>query len=225
VKYTTRNPVRVFRQDSAGRNRFSLMELLNLCPKSLQPDWSRAVIKRLEAQTLAEKSLPCQLPVSDAEPANWRDLPLEWGDIVEIPERVALVGDKGDQRLPAELLDTMIRCASRKVSLEIHGKKTELPLTPEWPELQSLMGLPLAGEYDRKDLPRNTREPFVRNFWLLAVLHSSGRLLNTSDPTRVRVLRQTDGTTQEFVYNLETVAFPDDLWLQDGDTIVVPDRE
>ena len=229
VKYAARNPVRVFRKDAAGRNRFTLMDVLSLCPKCLQPaprpDWTQVVIKRLDPQTLAEKSQPCPLPLSASETADWRDLPLEWGDVVEIPERVALVGDQGDQQLPAELAQAMTRCANRKVNVEIRGEKAKLQLTPDWPSVSYRDGYPFAERYDRKDVPVFSKEPFIRNFWLLPTMHNSELLLNTSDLTRVKVLRPTGGTTQEFAYNLETVTFPDDLWLQDGDTIVVPDKE
>ena len=229
VKYADRNPVRVFRKDTAGRNRFSLMELLSLSPLSLQPafrpDWSQVVIKRLDPQTLAEQLQPCPLPLTASEIENWHDLPLEWGDLVEIPERVALVGDQGDQQLPAELAQAMIRCTNRKVNVEIRGKKTELQLAPNWPSVSYRDGYPFAERYDRKDGPVFTGEPFIRNFWLLPTMHSSSLLLNTSDLTRVKILRLAGGTPQELVYNLETVSFPDDLWLQDGDTIVVPDKE
>jgi hypothetical protein len=183
------------------------------------------VIKRLDPQTLADNSQPCPLPLDASEIANWRDLPLAWGDAVEIPERVALVGDQGDKQLPVELSDAMVRCASRKVNLEIREKKTELRLSPNWPSVGYITGGPLAGNYDRKDLPRYSGETFIRGFWLLPTVHASALGLNTSDLTRVKVLRQTGGTIQEFVYNLETVTFPDDLWLRDGDTIVVPDKE
>ena len=95
----------------------------------------------------------------------------------------------------------------------------------DWPSVGYRAGYPFAERYDRKDVPVFSKEPFIRNFWLLPTMHNSELLLNTSDLTRVKVLRPTGGTTQEFAYNLETVNFPDDLWLQDGDTIVVPDKE
>ena len=63
-------------------------------------------------------------------------------------------------------------------------------------------------------------------FRLREVLIHSARLLSTSDLTRVKVRRvdPATGRPREWVFNEQDVDPVNDLWLQDGDVIEVPEK-
>ena len=135
------------------------------------------------------------------------DLPLEFGDIIEIQEReyrldeqrVGLTGDEGG---------ACYKCTVRNVSVVVKGETTTLKLGPN-----------SFGAY----LAATMKQPNVRQ-----ILRSS------SDLSRLRIRRLADPATgqpaREWTVDLETfqrsgATHWEDLWLRDGDVIEVPDRE
>ncbi len=126
------------------------------------------------------------------------DMPLEWGDVVEIPEADHPINAVW-QGLPEAQFVKLQECLKREVQITVKGQKAKIALAPE-----------RGGE------PR---------FMLVPVLNKSGLLRASSDLTRVKVRRHEPRTGQSYELVLDCdVSIPPDLWLRDGDEIEVPEK-
>jgi ankyrin repeat protein len=215
VKYAGREPFRILRKDEAGANSFTLLELASFYLDRSDmpyPDWSKASLRRLDLKSWRETVISCPFPTNQTEAVAWKDVPLAWGDIVEIPERTVLAGEAPVPSLPKTMMELLANL-NRKVSIRVHEGKTDL--------LRKATNVPVP----LGPMSIGTDWRSFHSFWLHSVVYSTKALLNTSDPTRVKIVRKQGGATREWTYNLETIKFPNDLWLQDGDEVYIPDRE
>jgi ankyrin repeat protein len=128
-----------------------------------------------------------------------RDMVLEFGDVVEIPERLhsleeARVGLTPDER------DAILNCLKGTVQLVAGDRKADLPL---FPTHSALIGNQLGSPDARK------------------VLYSS------SDLSRVKVTRKEPASGQilrEWILDCSNPNNLPDLWLRNGDVIEVPEK-
>lgn len=168
------------------------------------PDWKRVVLRRADPDGMSWKEIPVDVTQIFAEGGCGRDVPLQWGDVLEIPERDHLIGET-DFSPPPELFHAWQTCLSRSVTFTVGGKS-------ESRRQEILKGNPTSGGQD----------PFTLQG---AVIGS--RLLRTSSDTSRVLLRRPDttpGTTNEFSVDLrEADGKGRSLWLREGDEIVVPD--
>jgi hypothetical protein len=172
------------------------------------PDFSRSTVRRLvdgktyrkiEVNLLTNGLIDCS-----------RDMVLEFGDVVEIPERKHAIGTLSEaSRLGLDamsgkgILVEMGQCLTRRAKLVVNGTTTELPVAPGW------------------------------NRYLSQVLNTSivlNTLPSTADFSRVKVTRKdrktgkTDTSTlNELLFRDGKKPLSDDLLLEDGDIIEVPD--
>jgi len=140
--------------------------------------------------------------------------PLQWGDVVEIPEADHPINAIW-QGLPEEILATLKRCVERQVQLTVKGQTTNL--------LLSLQTTQPPGPVHDVNAPK-ARPP---SFALLPVLQSSGLLRASSDLSRVKVKRRDAATGQvyELVFDCSAASGPGpDFWLRNGDAIEVPEK-
>jgi hypothetical protein len=136
------------------------------------------------------------------------DVPLEWGDVVEIPQRDHPL-DAVDN-FPLGAPGTWLNCLGRRVELRIKGESHEIDLVPDFALSESTRALknPFKGIDPR----------------LGPTLSRSGYVLTSSDLSRVRV-RHTDGSTmREALFDLASGRQAPNVWLRDGDVIEVPDK-
>jgi ankyrin repeat protein len=128
-----------------------------------------------------------------------KDQPLNWGDVVEIPETKHLMTEKWEGLTPAQKA-AMAKCLRRTVQVVVQGKTNQLTLTsvldPEKSKLNS--------------------------FYLNDVLWGSGVLLSTSDLTQVKITRVARDGRPGGVRTLDGTKTK--LWLRDGDVIEVPEK-
>lgn len=164
------------------------------------PDLGRVVIVR---QRLANPNQPAErIAVNLLDKTNQvdcsKDVMLEFGDVIEIPERLhtlqeTAVGLTSDQM--ARIRD----CRKGEVVLVYQGKKTPLAVasTPG----EAVIGSILAGEKARE------------------------ALFSSADLTQVKVTRRDaeSGQPSEWIVNCSQEQTPD-LWLRDGDVIEVPEK-
>ena len=139
-----------------------------------------------------------------------RDVWLEWGDRVEIPETdhpvsVAWLG------FPTATLTKLQNCLQRQVHLTVKGQTTNLFLSI------------------RTSQPTDDPDPIINypppQFCLLAVVQYSGLLRTSSDLARVKVTRHNSKTGENWERVFDCTASPTPaLWLRDGDMIDVPDK-
>jgi len=129
-----------------------------------------------------------------------KDLPLEFGDVVEIPVRDHALSESPSALSVAEAAG-MLGCLQRKVRLTVRGQSRELELRP------------------------TTTESCLST--ALGKSEAKSQLLSSSDLTRVKVTRKDPATGQakEFTVDVSKSLPPAaDLWLRDGDVIEVPEK-
>jgi hypothetical protein len=146
---------------------------------------------------------------------NCHDFPLQWGDVLEIPELDHPINAKWSG-FSVENLAKLKECLKRTVQITVKGETKAVVLLPEMPAL--------AAGASRPGLLPNQR--VLPQFALLPVLNQSGMLRASSDLTRVKVRRLDPGTGQSYEMILDCsrdYAAPD-LWLRDGDAIEVPEK-
>ncbi len=172
------------------------------------PDLTRIRILRLvDAAKNEKKVISVNLINAAGIVLCANDTLLEFGDIIEIPEREYRL-DEGRVGLAGDQNKQFLECLPRKVQFVVKGVPTEVRLMP----VSTIAYLASA----MKQSP-------VRN-----VLRSS------SDLSRLRIRRRADVAinqpARELTVDLEAFQRSgkqqwDDLWLRDGDVIEVPERE
>ncbi len=233
VRRSTGAMVSVFRQGTNGLDRHTLLEAIaatewGSSSKFQFPDFAAIKVVRRNSKDGGLQETPVDLtPVLAGDCAG--DLPLEWGDLVDLPERTHKL-DEFWNALPADFSRTVTNCLKRTITLTVAGQTTNLTITAQLDGYGKAEagGKPFLS--DRRKL--GEREIMVgygfdpEGLRLLPMLKNSGLLLSSSDLARVKVQR-TDpvtGRTQEQVFNLEKVDPATDLWLRDGDIIEVPEK-
>jgi ankyrin repeat protein len=165
------------------------------------PDLKRIIIHRPDRTPGGKEQV---IPVNLLNATNGvdctKDLPLEFGDVVEIPVRDHALSESPSALSLPETVG-FLDCLRRKVQLTVRGQSREIELRPSGAESSLRMAL---GKSEAKS-----------------------QLLSSSDLTRVKVTRQDPATGQprEFVVDATKAnAEYDDLWLRDGDIIEVPEK-
>jgi cytohesin len=210
----------VFRKGTNDWNRFTLLEtLLNVYPEQFPgsgfrpgfgtsaywatylslPDLTRLTIIRHQPNTTNETRIKVDLLNSTNGIDCFRDVPLEFGDVVEVPEREHALGDR-PVGLTDSQRDSIVHCLKGSVRLVVHGSKAKLPVNP-YPD-GSLIGSVL-------------NRPEAQNI-----------LLSSSNLSRVKVTRPdpATGKKHEWILDCSNLNNAPDLWLRDGDVIEVPDK-
>lgn len=161
------------------------------------PDLTRIIIHRPDRAAVGkQKNITVNLLKGTNGIDCARDVPLEFGDMVEIPFRDYSLSEPA-VGLTKSQEDSITACVARKVRLIVRGESRELTPYPAWCFLGNTLQLPEA----------------------------RSMLLASSDLTRVKVTRKdpATGKTREFV--VDAAQSPQDLWLENGDTIHVPEKQ
>jgi ankyrin repeat protein len=229
------NTAFVVHMDSQNRNRYSLLESIatafglldqktagewlattdtrqssfNL--KLRYPDFKKVVIyKRTDGaakQTAVNMDVESLLDTGDCS----RDVWLQWGDVVEIPEADHPV-DEQWPGLSDPHTDSISKCLSRQVTVVIKGERTVLKLAPEFTAATRNPGDPM-------------RTLVHASFMLRSVLDNSKLVRVSSDLSRVKVTRADPATKKTTEWTVDCTNPKDsDLWLRDGDVIEVPEK-
>ncbi len=226
-----------FTKGSHDWNRYSLLELIadsygiisqntsgewgtarharpNLFGEELRfPDFKNVVIyRRMDAsanETAINVNLEEILKTADCS----RDVWLEWGDVVEVPEADHPVDQKW-RGLSDPEVTALTNCVTRRVTLRIKGEDTALTLAPNFFQTASML---TPSEYEW-----SLTHP---SFMLRSVLDNSKLIRVSSDLTRVKVTCVDPQTKKKREWIIDcTKPTEADLWLRDGDVIEVPER-
>ena len=243
--------VDIFSKGTNNLNRYTLMEFLaavyvNRGPDFPFPDFSKITIHRVATRTEMVPSGPngqfsvnAVAHITTKQPilvdaakllANTNDcsgdVPLEWGDYVEIP-MVDHPVSAGWYGIGSDC-SSLTNCLGRTVRFIAGGTNVAIRLMLELPD-------------PRFAIAEGPRKPLFR--LAKTVLHDArfrNLLRSSSDLSRVTVTRTDPLTkgTKKMTFDLNAVALPDmsysgspppipwahDLWLRDGDVIEVPDK-
>ncbi len=200
---------KTFYKGTNGLNEYTLFELLAGTDWSGQsrfkfPDFSRITINRINpgANATTELHVDVQEALKSGDCA--KDIPLQGGDVVEIPEMDHPVG-QGWMNIPAEVQESLTKCLTRTVEVEVKGQTNKVVLKP---------ALNAIAPY--------AESPALERFYLHAAIWPFVR--TSSDLKRVHVRRKlSSGEIRDIVVNLDPAPMPD-LFLRDGDVIEIPEK-
>jgi hypothetical protein len=184
------------------------------------PDLAHVTIVRPSHDSTNEARIEVNLLNGTNGIDGGKDVPLQFGDVVEIPERDHALGDS-PVGLTGSQQETIANCLRGKVQLVAHGQKVELPIYPT---------------ADGSLLTSVIRQSAAQNV-----------LLSSSDLSRVKVIRHDAKTGQQQEWMVDcsdkdssangnlpisyqwnnganTSSLATGLWLRDGDVIEVPEK-
>ena len=226
----------VFNKGTNSWNRFSLLEAFGVAISQHQastgqtfapwlpfPNLSKVKIHRLEPT--GEREIPVDLEAILKSGECSKDVWLEWGDVIEIPEKDHKL-DEQWRGFPKEILEMLPKCLARNVSISVKGETKPLSLAPRLTALASAA----PGVDTRTGKPIEPQKWWGiagLDFWLNNVVSNSGLLRTSSDKTQVKVTRinPVSKKSEEQVFNLEKPDSQNNLWLRDGDAIEIPERD
>ncbi len=177
------------------------------------PAWEKVAIYRYTgAPGQEEKSI---IPVNVAaliSGANTNDVPLQWGDVVEIPERDHALSDTqaGPEGLPG-ILD---RYLPRNVRFRFNGVDTICALLKQPPQTSDTAS----------GVPGGVRPVYPGSRTLANVLRIPGLVRLSSDLSRIQLRRKTRSESWEATLDCSAPDAGTDIWLQEGDIIEVPEK-
>jgi hypothetical protein len=188
------------------------------------PDLTRIVIHRPSATGTNWNELKINLARALNSGDCSGDVPLRYGDVVEIPEADHVLNESWTGLSTNELF-TLKNCLTRHLQITVNGQTTNIIVMPQVWEL-----IPGSREYPLSSLGAKmppaggllTAEPFM----LWPVLENSKLLLASSDLLRVVVKRRdaATGKMHEWTVDCSNPGQPPNFWLRDDDVIEVPEK-
>lgn len=164
------------------------------------PDFSKVVIRRATPDGRARTDIAIPLQNVFEKGKCDGDVPLKWGDIVEIPVADHPINVNW-QGLPEMTRNLLAACLTRTVEVRVKDQSTNMVLRPA------------------------TTGSSASPFTISGVLQGSGLLRTSSDLSRVKVLRHDKALGQAYDMQLDcSEGGGADLWVRDGDVIEVPER-
>jgi len=175
------------------------------------PDFKKVIIYRRTGNSSKQTTINVDVENLLNSGDCSRDIPLQWGDVVEIPETDHPV----EQRWPGLAdsdTDAMSKCLARQVTIKIKGESTTVKLAPEFTPANNNPG----------DVMRTLVHA---SFMLRSVLDNSKLIRVSSDLAHVKVTRRNSitGKTEELTVDCTSPGGVN-LWLCDGDVIEVPEK-
>jgi ankyrin repeat protein len=219
----------VFSRATNVLNNYSLFELLASVyldggEKFKFPDFSNIRIRRLEGQKEVLVNVDVEEWLNSTNCA--KDIPLQWGDDVEIPMKAHLLDANWDT-LPMQQVGTLRRCLQRTVRVAVAGTNVTVQLSPWVRDQRYRFSTPPTFSFASLAVVIQ-RQPEIKNL-----------LRTTTDLARVTVERiEENKRPGRMRFDITTVALPDvaavnttltpwmhDLWLRDGDVIEIPEKQ
>ncbi len=186
------------------------------------PDFNRINIHRPSASGTNWQELKFNLTQAFNTGECAADVPLQMGDVVEIPEADHVLNESWTGLSTNELF-TLKHCLTRHLQITVNGQTTNLTIAPQVWEI-----LPGSREYRLSSMLWGkmpsavgllTAEPFM----LWPVLDNSKLLLASSDLSNVSVKRRDAITGKVHDWKVDcSKPSPPNFWLRDGDVIEVP---
>jgi ankyrin repeat protein len=209
-------------------------------PSTTFPDLSNIRISRRDDNNGQIREIKVDLGALLSSDAA-RDVPLSWGDVVEIPE----MDHRATETWPGFAgpdTEAITKLLSRQVEIRIKGETNQLTLNP--PSVRP--GVAFARNISPAPVAGSPAPPVAKSiqasgiavspnralsgFWLRDVLYGANVLRVSSDTRRVKVKRTDPATKQLKEYLFDLSGNPSgrpgsDLWLQNGDIIEVPEKQ
>jgi ankyrin repeat protein len=185
------------------------------------PDFTRIAIHRLDGKRAEVLHVNATDILQSGDSS--KDVALQAGDAVEIPDREHKVADQwvALSQVDVTALD---KCLLRTVQLVAQGRTNVIALMPALSVINQTRYMPMGGtltpdsetNWLTESLHGRKADTVVRSFDLNTVVRNSNVLLNTWDLSRVRLNRG----GAKMTFNL-TSNQPPNVWLEDGDVIEI----
>ena len=199
----------IFQKGTNDWNQFSLLELIckfdqndnqNNSPLAFA-DLAHIVVFRPVAGGATAKRIEINLLNATNGVDCAKDVPLEFGDMVEIPEREHILAEPAIylQKDQFMTIFNYLRNKAGEAKLMVAGGQTiQLPLQPFFPGIGEVL------------------------HWHTA----QGVLTSSSDLSHVKIIRRDpkSGKNNERIFDCNHTSRSSDLWLRDGDVIEVPEK-
>ncbi|HEY3761533.1 MAG TPA: ankyrin repeat domain-containing protein [Verrucomicrobiae bacterium] len=179
------------------------------------PDFARISIHRPSATGTNWTDLKINLAHALESGDCSADVPLQFGDVVEIPETDHVINQLW-YGLNTNELFSLKKCLIRHLQVTINGQATNVVIAPQ----VELDAPPFA--FMQPSIKVSKFQPFM--IW--PVLENSQLLLASSDLSRVEVKRRdtTTGKMHQWTVDCSNSDSPPNFWLRDGDEIIVPEK-
>lgn len=226
---------RIFYRGTNDFNRYTLFEFIAIAfqvsDNSLRfPDLEHVTIERLQGTNLQPKAISVNLQELIRSGDCSKDIWLEWGDRVFLPEKDHGLNEKWSG-LGEETWALLDQCLTRRVTVLVKQETNMVTL--------SLRAKPRTV---------GSQKALTSNFRLKEVVLNANVLRASSDTTRIEVIRERHEppATNEWSFDLAQIDYPQknsnivtmsppsrspvvlayqhDLWLRDGDVIVIPEK-
>jgi len=177
------------------------------------PDISRLRVRHPESNLTSWHERTIDLEPTLEQGDCGKDVPLAWGDVVEIPEADHPLNEKWQGFSLAEF-QNFKKCLTREIQVTVKGRTTKLTLSPD------IIISPVPGDYNSTTI--GTKVPF----WIAPALRGSNLLLASSDTSRIKVTRRdaATGQTREWILDCSPGKPAPAFWLRNGDAIDVPEK-
>jgi ankyrin repeat protein len=219
-------------KDSDSNNRYTLLEFIGTLYSQSNngytfPDMAHVKINRLTSKPGDYQIIDCNVDSLFQSGSSDKDIWLEWGDIVEIPETDHPLAEawKG---LGEKVWRDIDRRLQRTVKISVKGQTTDIVLLPPCSVLSKPFREDVMAPGESTALTVG-KQFTLRSFALRDVVFGSKLLRTTSDTGRIKVKRPVGSgePMQEIACNLSSYEKRsiDNLILRDGDEIEIPDKE
>ena len=192
--------------ESQTMNRADLMALNDNRQEALSfPDLVHVHIRRpgADPQKWQEFTVDAKAILQSGNPTN--DVPLQWGDVVEIPETDHALNEHWRGFSTTELAG-FVKGLTHHVQIINQGQSSTVDLAPSVNDLNQVL----------------TKMPY----WIRPVLFKTGMMLVSSDLAHVKISRKdpATGKPQEWIVDCSDPNNIPDFWLRNGDVVEVPQR-
>lgn len=246
-------PYAVFFKGATMTNQFMLLETVmwfynyndtqtaqgTTTPKLPFPDFGRIIIHRPSQQPGGKaQEIKVNLLNGKGELDCANDVPVVYGDVIEIPERIHPLNEspKNPVREMEDYYSKSARLAGQIKELTNDSGLTEShPIASKYAQQKAQADAAVAGLGCLRKSVRlvvagnaialtvdSWKEGFLNQ--ALTKMEARAVLRSSSDLTRVKVTRKDAKTGKSIVLTVDTTDQNDALWLQDGDVIEVPDK-
>jgi hypothetical protein len=192
------------------------------------PDFGRVIIRRPSQKPGGKEQ---EIKVSLLNRSNVvdcaQDVPVEFGDVIEIPESIHAL-NAGMPNPVREMEEAFSLYPTGFAEREQQGGAERLARVNAYrtstPCLQKSVQLVVAGETTTFKV-NSWKEGFLSQ--ALGKTEARSVLRSSSDLSRVKVTRKTGKSAKSAGFTVDVADSPqrnDDLWLQDGDVIEVPEK-
>ncbi|MDB6121650.1 MAG: Ankyrin repeat-like protein [Pedosphaera sp.] len=201
-------------KDKASLNRFTLFELLTVVFGSNErrwvfPDFNNVTIETKDSASGKKQKLKIALAGALESGDCSKNIWLEWGDVLEIPELDHKLNETWGG-LSSNARRTLENCLAARVDIVVKGQTNSVILKPDLKNAAASFEAKLKEITTRASngAAETNALPVISNFRLNQVVHMAGVILASSDLSRVKVKRMNPSTNKpdEMVFNLESAS-------------------